>query len=194
MSASLTPIKETTKLVCSTQIVDQHFIQPQVHDMLHAVANDLPDNMRLVIFESYRPKSRQVMLWNRTMGKVRSLNPGASEEEIVRLTEIWTANPYTNGSGHQAGAAVDVSIEADGILLDMGTAMHEFNELTSMHTVDGLTDTQKGNRRLLKTSMEATGMINYPDEWWHYSYGDRLWAEVSGRTPDTIVFRPLMDD
>jgi len=24
-------------------------------------------------------------------------------------------------------------------------------------------------------------MINYPDEWWHFSYRDRLWAEVTGR-------------
>jgi len=24
-------------------------------------------------------------------------------------------------------------------------------------------------------------MINYPDEWWHFSYGDRLWAEITDR-------------
>lgn len=194
MASPLTQFKEHGKLVCSTAIVQQHAIQPIVHDMLQKAANDLPDGMKLVIFESYRPKSRQVMLWNRTMGKVRELNPGASEEELVAKCEVWTANPFTKGSGHQAGAAVDVSIEAHGKLLDMGTAMHEFNPLTSMTVTDGLTDEQKANRKLLKGSLEAAGLVNYPDEWWHYSYGDRLWAEVSGRSQDTVIFQPLMDD
>jgi zinc D-Ala-D-Ala dipeptidase len=24
--------------------------------------------------------------------------------------------------------------------------------------------------------MDAGGFINYPQEWWHWSYGDRYWA------------------
>jgi zinc D-Ala-D-Ala dipeptidase len=24
--------------------------------------------------------------------------------------------------------------------------------------------------------MESTGFVNYPHEWWHFSYGDRYWA------------------
>jgi D-alanyl-D-alanine dipeptidase len=23
--------------------------------------------------------------------------------------------------------------------------------------------------------------VNYPAEWWHYSYGDRMWAAYSNR-------------
>jgi D-alanyl-D-alanine dipeptidase len=37
--------------------------------------------------------------------------------------------------------------------------------------------------------MQSVGMINYPDEWWHFSYGDRLWAEVTNR--DAAFFAPI---
>lgn len=38
-------------------------------------------------------------------------------------------------------------------------------------------------RRLLYHTMLAAGFINYSEEWWHYSYGDRLWARTFGKTP-----------
>ena len=31
--------------------------------------------------------------------------------------------------------------------------------------------------------MTAAGFVNYSEEWWHYSYGDRLWARTFGKTP-----------
>lgn len=31
-------------------------------------------------------------------------------------------------------------------------------------------------RRLLCKVMNKEGFANYPGEWWHFSYGDQLWA------------------
>jgi D-alanyl-D-alanine dipeptidase len=28
--------------------------------------------------------------------------------------------------------------------------------------------------------MTGAGFVNYPSEWWHWSYGDRYWAVVTG--------------
>jgi D-alanyl-D-alanine dipeptidase len=28
--------------------------------------------------------------------------------------------------------------------------------------------------------LTAVGMVNYPTEWWHWSYGDRYWALRTG--------------
>jgi len=28
--------------------------------------------------------------------------------------------------------------------------------------------------------MAAAGFVNYPSEWWHWSYGDRYWAFTTG--------------
>ena len=38
----------------------------------------------------------------------------------------------------------------------------------------------KENRALLIDVMEKAGFINYPTEWWHWSYGDKYWAFMTG--------------
>ena len=35
-------------------------------------------------------------------------------------------------------------------------------------------------RRELVRAMSSAGLVNYPTEWWHYSYGDRYWALATG--------------
>ena len=37
------------------------------------------------------------------------------------------------------------------------------------------------NRRLLYWVMTEAGFANNPTEWWHYSWGDQLWARLMGR-------------
>jgi len=32
------------------------------------------------------------------------------------------------------------------------------------------------NRKVLLDVMKKNGFVNYPGEWWHYSFGDRMWA------------------
>lgn len=34
----------------------------------------------------------------------------------------------------------------------------------------------ENNRKILIKAMEKAGFINYPTEWWHWSYGDCYWA------------------
>jgi D-alanyl-D-alanine dipeptidase len=31
-------------------------------------------------------------------------------------------------------------------------------------------------RETLRAAMRVAGLINYPTEWWHWSFGDRYWA------------------
>jgi D-alanyl-D-alanine dipeptidase len=32
------------------------------------------------------------------------------------------------------------------------------------------------NRTILAAATRAADFVNYPLEWWHWSYGDRYWA------------------
>jgi D-alanyl-D-alanine dipeptidase len=36
------------------------------------------------------------------------------------------------------------------------------------------------NRRLLYWVMAEIGFAANPSEWWHYSYGDQMWARLAG--------------
>lgn len=38
----------------------------------------------------------------------------------------------------------------------------------------------RANRELLASVLQGAGLVNYPTEWWHWSYGDRYWALVTG--------------
>jgi len=37
-----------------------------------------------------------------------------------------------------------------------------------------------GGRRHLGRALTAEGFVNYPTEWWRWSFGDRYWALLTG--------------
>lgn len=152
-------------------------VRKVIFEKLIQAKSTLPVGLNFMIYETYRPKKFQEKLWAITYDKMKSANPGSTEQEIIALTETFTANPYDGiGSGHMAACAVDLTLcDDNGVELDMGTAMHEKGILTAT-MADGLTDEAIKNRAILKDSMEGAGLINYPPEWWHYSYGDHQWA------------------
>ena len=36
---------------------------------------------------------------------------------------------------------------------------------------------------MLYNVMTAAGFTNLPSEWWHYDYGDNMWAQLTGGKP-----------
>ena len=40
--------------------------------------------------------------------------------------------------------------------------------------------------------LRGAGLVNYPTEWWHWSYGDRYWALMTGAT--AAVYGPVGRD
>ncbi|THA23461.1 D-alanyl-D-alanine dipeptidase [Streptomyces sp. RKND-216] len=53
--------------------------------------------------------------------------------------------------------------------LDMGTGYDCFDTLS--HTLDErIGGEQRANRLLLKRGLEKVGFVNYPNEWWHYTF------------------------
>ena len=44
---------------------------------------------------------------------------------------------------------------------------------------DNEIDIEVNRRELLINIMTKVGFVNYPLEWWHWSYGDRYWAAVN---------------
>ena len=37
-------------------------------------------------------------------------------------------------------------------------------------------------RKIMSQALTAVGFANYPTEYWHWSYGDRYWAHMTGQT------------
>ena len=132
--------------------------------------------LRLHIFVMYRSPEIQAKRRAILLEELRKKHPDSDDKEITRLLNIRIAHI---GGGHQTGGAVDLTLcDLLGRDLDMGTAYmeHNNNTATISHT---LNDEQRKNRQMLLDCMRRAGFVNYPAEWWHFAYGDKLWAAYS---------------
>lgn len=106
-------------------------------------------NVKLKVFDAYRPQYVQEALWNFCP------NP------------IFVANP-ARGSNHTKGIAVDLTLcNMDNVELDMGTIFDDFTE-KAYHSFLELPENVLLNRKLLLGIMTASGFDFYEKEWWHY--------------------------
>jgi len=186
--ADMVVFVETDRLFLNPLETDDWRIRRVVRDKVVACSEALPDGLCLMLFEAFRSRARQWELWNPVVASITENNPTWSETEVYAESSRWVSPPDGFGSGHQAGAAVDVKLaRVDRTELDFGGPMKGLSGLAPTHWP--VTPEIRKNRDLLVVAMERTGMINYPDEWWHFSYGDRLWAEVTSR--DEAFFAPI---
>ena len=102
--------------------------------------------------------------------------------ELERLTSRFVAPIEV--APHVAGAAVDLTlVDASGDELDLGTPIDATPEESAdacYFASPAISSAARANRAVLAEALEAAGLVNYPTEWWHWSYGDRYWALVTG--------------
>ncbi|MEU4078172.1 dipeptidase [Streptomyces venezuelae] len=144
----------------------------------------LPVGMRLLFVEGYRPPSLQREYFEEYAGLLRAANPGWSSDRIHSAASRYVSPPDI--APHSAGAAVDLTLaDADGHELDLGTRMNADPEESAgaCYThAENIGEEARANRELLGTVLTAAGLVNYPTEWWHWSFGDRYWALIAGET------------
>ena len=155
-----------------------------VADLLVKATESLPDNLFLYIKEAYRPPHIQRLSLLRVTEHYVELFPDMDEETLLEKGYEYVAP--LDVAPHPAGAAIDLTlIDSDGIEQDMGTefdAMPADVEERTFTDSPLISDIQRRNRSLLIEAMTTAGMVNYPSEWWHWSYGDKYWAFNKGGT------------
>lgn len=146
---------------------------------------ELPSGWYFRLYEGFRSLTVQQMLFDNEYQRVLARLPEASKEEIFHET-TRLVSPVTNLDGsanippHNTGAAVDIEIvKANGELLDMGMTAKDWctvNPDLCSTDCTNISSEARRNRMFLLEIMQYYGFVNYPTEWWHYSYGDRYWA------------------
>lgn len=132
--------------------------------------------LKLLVYELYRDANTQEQMRQKQIQLLKDSCPELSDNEIKNMVDKRVS---AYGGGHQTGGAVDLTIcKQDGVPLDMGTNYLEFDKNTETHS-KCLTQEQFNNRQLLIHLMTEEGFVNYPAEWWHFSYGDKMWAAYS---------------
>jgi len=128
------------------------FLRPVVADALFKIRDELlPQKYKLKLFDGYRPRPAQQILWNKVP------NPD------------YVAPP-SEGSMHNRGVAIDLSLtDLRGNEIDMGTP-YDFFGPEAHHDYKQLSPEILALRLKLKTIMESHGFQGIRTEWWHYSY------------------------
>ena len=133
----------------------------------------LPNEYQLELKEGWRPVQVQAQLWQDTLRYVMASMPSLQAAEIRTEAARFTAPP-DESPPHSTGGAVDVVLLHNRAPADVGW---EFNRpgpgSASAYKVSA---PARQNRIILCTALDSAGFINYPAEWWHWSYGDRYWA------------------
>ena len=174
-------IQESDGIFFDTRFTNERRIRRYIYQMLLRAKSDLPDMYYFKVYEAYRPLSAQIQLWNAVVAEQKKLHPDMDIhcEEFIALCDVFAANPYRQGSGHQSGAAIDVSLcDAVGRDYEMGGEVRGFGPESDFEYP--VSDRARQNRLILRAALENVGFVNYPAEWWHYSFGDRLWARLTG--------------
>ncbi|WP_117213487.1 M15 family metallopeptidase [Allorhizocola rhizosphaerae] len=142
----------------------------------------LPTGIHLRVVEGYRPAHRQQAIIERYSAEILAERPGIPEHELRVLTSRFVAPLEV--APHVAAAAVDLTLTDErGDELDLGTAIDATPEQSGgrcYFAADGISREARANRDLLARVLCREGLVNYPTEWWHYSYGDRYWALATG--------------
>ena len=159
----------------------------------------LPAGLRLLVVEAYRPAGLQRELFEGYREELAKLNPHHTAEQLRTAASRYVSPPELGP--HTAGAAIDLTLcDAEGRELDMGTPMNANPEQSGGRCytdAEGLEPRVVENRAILVEAMHSAGFVNYPTEWWHFSYGDRYWALLSQR-PEAVYgpieYHPSLDE
>ena len=143
---------------------------------------------RIQIFDAYRPVVVQQFMVDHTLQEIliaKGLGNSATEversqalQEVYQFWAVPNLDPLMPPP-HSTGAAVDVTLVDElGTAVDMGS---EIDEISARSFPDHFVGTMEGdgfdqNRQLLNFVMTCAGFARHYHEWWHFSWGDQLWA------------------
>lgn len=176
-------------------------VRKSVAEKLLRVAESLPSGIYLMIIEGYRSMESQKLSWDKACEQRTKENPNLSHQEIEDQVKLFVARPHSLAN-HHCGGAIDVSLcDAQGVMLDMGTPypseirsdllsyQKKFPMFPNSFFKKHINTEQSKNRKILRDVMAAQGFVWYPHEWWHYCYGDRMWAVYTKQS--TCFYGPI---
>lgn len=165
------------------------YVRKSLVEMLHNAESMLPDGLRFLIYDGYRPICIQQRLWNHYRGTIKHDNPNLSDEELDFKTSFFVSKPSYDESMpslHNTGGAIDLTLyDKSGKVLNMGTEFDDFSDKAWSNHFEEYEDNEvvRNNRRILYNVMIEAGFTNLPSEWWHYDFGDKFWAHFKGKKP-----------
>lgn len=171
------------------------FMRKEVYERLLKAQELLPEGYFIRVWDAWRPFRLQEELYYAYRERIikefelQELSLQEQNEVISNFVALPKEAPDSVPT-HTTGGALDVTlIDAKGEEINMGTEFDSFSERAYADYFEKLFVEEKTveaeireNRRILFNVMEAAGFTGISSEWWHFDYGDRLWAQHTGRS------------
>lgn len=184
------------------------FVRASILDLLtnaQAYLQTKQPGWTICIFDAYRPIAVQKFMVEHTFEDLlqrRNLQQDAlsqrqRQELWQEVYQFWAmpSNDPSTPPPHSTGAAIDVTLmDERGQPIDMGAPIDELSPRsfpdyfapTSSHAQDWAVEADVAQsfhqrRQLLNQVMTKVGFRRHPQEWWHFSCGDQLWAWIMNR-------------
>ncbi len=161
-------------------------IRKSVYEKLKQAQQLLPEGLKFCLYEGYRSLELQKMLFDSRFAKVQKQHPDWTKNQLF-LETIKLVSPIIHQDGskntppHSTGGAIDIYlINHEGEAVDMGIHpkdwMDDIDGAISLTASQEISATAQKNRQIMSHVLSFVGLINYPTEYWHWSYGDQYWA------------------
>lgn len=153
---------------------------------------------RLAIVDGWRPLAVQRHMVTHAIAeqcRIQGVDPAVPSPRLAAIQaevgRFWAppSDDPTTPPPHSTGAAVDLTIATgSGAVLDMGGAIDAIGAVSepdhyaqrALAAPQGPEALWHNRRHLLRASMASAGFCQHPNEWWHFSWGDQLWAWRGG--------------
>jgi D-alanyl-D-alanine dipeptidase len=156
-------------------------LRRSVAQMLCQAQQLLPQGYTFVINDAWRSKLVQQRYFQNFVQRFKHEHPNWSQNRIEKEAGRFAIPPDDEKrAGHLTGAAVDLELWHSGRRAPQKSLKIPFSEAI-LATQTDMPEYIIKNRKILSGAMTRAGFTNYPNEYWHWSYGDVMWAELNGK-------------
>lgn len=149
------------------------WLRAEAFDRLSHAAEHLPERLGLAIFDAWRPLALQAELYDAAYHE-----PGLPAGFVAEPIPDPTTPPP-----HLTGGTVDLTLTLDGTPLALGTGFDDFTSTAFADSLETVPGASRELRRLLYSAMRGAGFVVLHCEWWHFEFGTRRWAAITGNEP-----------
>jgi len=149
--------------------------------------------LELFLYDAWRPRAVQAYFHDVWMPReLQRRDPRLKGAALTEEVERYWAAPSDSADSpapHATASAVDLTLRwKGGETLWMGSLFDDVTALAHRDRFENLAaenfsfsdQEARANRRLLHWLMTEEGFAGHPDEWWHFSWGDQMWAALTG--------------
>ncbi|TVR08849.1 MAG: D-alanyl-D-alanine dipeptidase [Phormidium sp. GEM2.Bin31] len=151
---------------------------------------------RLRIFDAFRPVDVQQFMVDQAFAdllrerglKPRRLSEEQRQEILAQVYEFWAvpSQDPRDPPPHATGGAVDITlVNATNQVVNMGSPIDEISPRSHPnYFAEAATEVEREyhrHRELLARVMTEAEFAQHPQEWWHFCYGERMWAWLTGQ-------------